>query len=124
MKRPLSTWERDVVTALVSIDGPEGSPTSRMLRESVPHLVVTAVCDCGCPSFFVEDGRRAPPDRETGTFHFSNATTPDGRVGLFLLVKDDRPWSIDVMLPPDIKPSSSEARPDPRSFSVTSPYSE
>lgn len=120
MERPLTSWEREVLSALVSIDGPGHGPDSAALRESIPHLVVTGECECGCPSFFVRDSRRDEGRSDTGSFHLSNAATPDGRIGMFLLVRDDRPWSVDVMLPPDIAPSSAEARPDPESLLVTS----
>jgi hypothetical protein len=111
-----------VVTALVSVDGPTDGPDPIKLRESVPHLVVTGECGCGCPSFFLSDSRVHADASEASSFHYSNATTRDGRIGLFLLVRNDRPSSVDVMLPPDIEGDAPEARPSPDGFIVTTPY--
>gem|GEM_PF-4096977 len=41
---------------------------------------------------------------------------------MFLLVRNDRPWSVDVELPPNIDGAAPDARPDPASLVVTSPY--
>ena len=120
MERPLTTWERDVVTVLAGVDSPPGGPDPVALRESIPHLVVYGGCECGCPSIFVRDTRAARSDE--GCFHYSNAVTPDGRIGLYLLVKEDAPYSVDVMLPPDLDGSEPEARPDPWGLVVTSPW--
>lgn len=109
--------------ALAGVDGPPGGPDPVALRESIPHLVVTGGCECGCPSFFLRDARQ-DEDGTIGCFHYANAVTRDGRVGLHLLVKEDTPWSVDVMLPPDLSGSEPEARPDPRGLVVTSPYDE
>lgn len=122
VERRLSHWERGVLEALLSVDGPPEGPDRAVLLESLPHLVVTGECECGCPSFFVRDVRDEPEEAESGSFHYSNAVTADGSVCLYLLVQGGRPWSIDVMLPPDIDGSSPEARPDPESLVVTSPY--
>ncbi|MGZ6772776.1 MAG: hypothetical protein ACXVGA_09635 [Mycobacteriaceae bacterium] len=119
----MTTWERGVVEALVSIDGPADGPDGAALRETLPHLVVTGECDCGCPSFFVRDARQAADSQSDGAYHCSNAVTSDGGVGLLLLLQNDRPWSVDVMLPPDMEPSSPDARPDPATLVVTDPYS-
>lgn len=121
MERLLTPWERDVLAALLSIEGPPGGPDAASMRESVPHLVVTEECECGCPSFFVRDPRQETT-RDGGSFHFSNGVSRDGQVGLFLLVRNDRPWSVDVTLPPGMAPSSSDARPAAGNLTVTSPY--
>lgn len=118
----MTDWERGVVAALVSIDGPPDGPDGRLLRDALPHLVVTEECRCGCPSFFVRDARQPLAQESDGQFHYSDAVTPDHSVGLFLLVRNDRPWSVDVMLPPDMDGASPRARPDPASLVVTSPY--
>ena len=110
------------MTALVSIDGPTGGPDVSELRASLPYLLVTGDCECGCPSLFLRDRRQRRDPTGDGCFHFSNAVTPDGAIGVFLLLKDDRPWSLDVMLPPGIDPSSAAAHPNPRTLVVTSPY--
>lgn len=73
----MTDWERGVLAALLSIDGPPDGPDGRVLRESLPHLVVTGGCDCGCPSFFVRDARQPPDEDSDGHFHYSNAATPD-----------------------------------------------
>jgi len=78
-----------VVNALVSIGGPSDGPDPLTMREAVPPLVVGDECGCGCPSFFMRDSRQA--ESEGGSFHYSNAVTPDGRIGLALFVKDDDP---------------------------------
>jgi hypothetical protein len=39
----------DLVAALPSTNGPPDGPDVTDLRDSVPHLVVTSGCDCGCP---------------------------------------------------------------------------
>lgn len=119
----MTEWERSVVAALVSIDGPPDGPDGEVLRESLPHLVVAEECGCGCPSFFLRDARQASSgEHSDGQYHYSNAATADGSVGLFLLVRNQRPWSVDVMLPPDMHGSSPEARPDPAILVVTIPY--
>lgn len=118
----MTDWERNVLAALLSIDGPPDGPDGRLLRDALPHLVVTEECGCGCPSFFVRDARQPLDQDSDGQFHYSNGLTPDGSVDLFLLVRNDRPWSVDVMLPPDMDGASPSARPDPASLVVTSPY--
>lgn len=40
-------------------------------------------------------------------------STGDSRIGLLLLVKNHRPWSVDVVLPSDVDASEADARPDP-----------
>ena len=91
MERPLTDWELGVVTALVGISG----PGTDVVRESVPYLVWTGGCGCGCPSFTVRDGRfpRQPHVLE----HFSTGRTPDRSVGFDLFLgPDGRPLSVDV----------------------------
>jgi hypothetical protein len=118
-EEPLSDWESELVVALLSIDV-EGAESATALRESVPYLVVTERCECGCPSFFVRDQRRTA--EEVGSFHYSNAWTRDHSVSFFLLVKDGSPWSVNVELAPDLDPASAEARPNPSDLVVESPY--
>jgi hypothetical protein len=91
MERPLADWELGVVIALVRV----GGLGSGVVRESVPYLVWTGGCGCGCPSFNVRDGRfpRQPHVLE----RFSSGHTPDGSVGFDLyLWPDGRPLSVDV----------------------------
>lgn len=113
----LSDWERRVIEILIDVEVP-GAPPPESLRESLPYLVVTGRCGCGCPSIFVRDVRHARKD--DGCFHYSNAVTPDGRFGMFLLLRDDRPYSLDVQLRLHISADSPEERPDPESLIVSS----
>ena len=109
MERPLTEWERDVVGRLASLD----APGSDVVRESIPHLVVTGMCECGCASFNVRDRRFPAQPHRLG--HFANGSVADPRVGFVLWVgPDGRPISIDV----DNEPG---ALPDPESISVSVP---
>ncbi len=103
-ERPLTSWERDVVSALLSVEPDGASSAVPALGAAVPHLVVTEICGCGCPSFTVRDSRR-PRGATNGVEHFSDARTLDGRVSAILLVHDEAPYAVDVMLPPGIAPS-------------------
>lgn len=107
MDRPLSTWEHDVVVALASID----SAGAELVRESVPHLVVTGGCGCGCASFDVRDIRHpAQPHRLE---QFANGIAGD--VGFVLwLGPDGRPMSVDVE-------NQSGELPDPGTIVASSP---
>jgi hypothetical protein len=123
VERPLTEWEHGVLSALLSIDDPTPlGPDGRVLRESLPHLAVTGGCGCGCPSFNLRDVRQPSKQESDGQYHYSDAGTRDGRVFMFLLVENDRPSSVDVMLPPGIDGDSPDARPDPASLVVSSPY--
>ena len=51
--RPLSEWERAVLSILASIEQDGGD----VVRESLPHLVVTCGCEYRCASFNVRDMR-------------------------------------------------------------------
>ena len=65
------------------------------VRESIPHLVVTGACGCGCASFNVRD-RRYPPVPHM-LEHFANGAVADPPVGLVLWTgPDGRPLSVDV----------------------------
>jgi hypothetical protein len=109
VERPLTEWEREVVGRLASLD----APGSDVVRESLPHLVVTGMCGCGCASFNVRDCRfPAQPHR---LCHFANGSAADLRVGFVLWVgPDGRPISVDV----DNEPGTL---PDPDSISVSAP---
>jgi len=90
-ERPLTKWEYGIVTALVGV----GGPGSQVVRESVPYLVWTGGCGCGCPSFKVRDRRF--PQQPHVLERFSTGRTPDGSVGLdFYLGPDGRPLCVDV----------------------------
>ena len=101
-ERELSVWERQMVEALAAVEAPGGD----VVRESIPHLVVTGVCECGCPSFNVRDRRHPVPRHQLG--HFSNGLTPDWEGGFVLWTgPDGRPIAVDAVLhdggptPPD-----------------------
>jgi hypothetical protein len=90
-ERPLSEWELLVVAAMVDVGGP-GAET---IRESVPYLVRTGGCGCGCPSFNVRDGRFPPQPHEME--RFSTGHTSDGSASLdFYLGPDGRPLCVDI----------------------------
>jgi len=90
-ERPLTKWEYGIVTALVGV----GGPGSQVVRESVPYLVWTGNCGCGCPSFKVRDRRF--PQQPHVLEHFSSGCTPDRSVGFDLyLGPDGRPLCVDV----------------------------
>jgi hypothetical protein len=59
MERQLTEWERGVIEALASLDADDGA----FVRDSLPHLVVTGVCECGCASFNVTDLRHPKDSR-------------------------------------------------------------
>jgi hypothetical protein len=105
MERALSEWEQGVVRALASIDDPM-SPMSVKVRESLPHLVVTGMCECGCASFNVRDTRYPPQPHELE--HFATGRSADGSVGFDLwLGPDGGPISIDVDNEPGVLPDPS-----------------
>lgn len=108
-ERPLTTWEHDVLVALAAIERAE----SEVVRESIPHLVVTGGCECGCASFNVRDTRFPAQPHHLG--HFSNGVAGDGGVGFVLWTgPDDRPISIDVENQPVVLP-------DPATIVSTAP---
>ena len=109
VERELTQWERDLLSALAAAPGPQ----SGTIRESIPHLVWTGGCECGCASFNVRDSRYAPPPHEL--FHYSNGWTPDKSIGFaFYLGDQDRPLSVDVFT----EPEHFDARPDPATIVV------
>jgi hypothetical protein len=90
-ERPLSEWELLVVKAMLDV----GGPRDETVRDSVPYLVRTGGCGCGCPSFNVRD-RRFPPQPHV-LERFSTGGTPDGSMSLdFYLGPDGRPLCVDV----------------------------
>jgi hypothetical protein len=112
MERPLTEWERGVVGALAGLDA-DGGPH---VRESLPHLVVTGGCECGCASFYVRDSRH--PQQPHELLHFSNgvAQSSTDAVGFVLwLGPDGRPISVDV-------DPTEGVLPDPSTIVVSSPY--
>ncbi len=99
MERPLNEWERGVITRLASVE----HPAAALVQESLPHLVVTDVCGCGCPSFNVRDHRFAQQPDELE--HHSNGWTPDKAFGFALWTgPDGRPISVDLF---DNRPEGS-----------------
>lgn len=122
MDRALSSWESGVVAALTSVDSPSNGPDVHTLRESLPYLVVTSMCGCGCPSFSMRDSRIDDKNHVAGSFHYSNAVSQDGGIGMFLLVANDRPESVDVRLPPGVQTLDPSELPEPSRLIVTSPY--
>jgi hypothetical protein len=108
--RDLTEWERSVVGALASLQR-EGAVR---VRESLPCLVVTGGCSCGCASFHVRDVRY--PAQRLELEHFSNGVVvADPLVGFVLwLGPDGRPISIDVENVPG-------ALPDPKQIVVSAP---
>jgi hypothetical protein len=110
MERTLNQWERGVVEALATADG----PGSDVVRESLPHLVWTGGCGCGCASFNVRDARLPPQRHELE--HFANGWTPDRHVEFMLWIgPDGRPKSVDV------ESDDHMARPDPATIVVKRP---
>ena len=91
MERPLTDWERSVLTTLASVSG-EGA---EVIREALPHLVVTGGCECGCASFNLHDARC--PEQPHELSHFSNGWTEG--------------WSFVLWLGPDGKPKAVDAEP-------------
>lgn len=101
MERDLSAWERAVVGALARLDRDGGE----RVRESLPYLVVTGGCECGCASFNVRDHRYPSQPHELA--HFSNGVA-DASVGFVLwLGPDGRPISVDVENEPGVLPDPS-----------------
>lgn len=99
VNRPLSTWEHDVLVALAAVESAE----TDAVRESIPHLVVTGGCACGCASFNVMDRRH--PAQPHHLQHFANGVAADGQVGFVLwLGPDGRPISVDVENEPGVLP--------------------
>lgn len=92
----------------VSDDGDDAD----VLRESLPHLVVTGGCECGCASFNLRDERLPPQPHHLR--HYANGVAADGDVSFVLyLGPDGRPMSVDV----DNEPG---CLPDPESITVSS----
>jgi len=99
VERPLTTWEHEVLVALTAVQSNE----SDLVRESVPHLVVTGGCGCGCASFNVRDTRY--PAQPHHLSHFASGVADDGQVGFVLwLGPDGRPISVDVENEPGVLP--------------------
>ncbi len=80
MERALTEWEAAVVTRLASLD----AVGADVVRESVPHLVVTGGCGCGCPSFDLRDVRY--PRQPHHLSHFADGWTPDRQIGFVLFL--------------------------------------
>lgn len=115
MERPLTDWERRLVERPASAPGQEAS----VVRESLPHLVVTGGCGCGCPSFNVRDIRFPEQPHHLG--HYANGWTADSSFGFMLWTgPDGRPISVDVETPPEW--SDGDALPDSSSVLVDSPH--
>ncbi|MGB6059318.1 MAG: hypothetical protein WBF71_13755 [Microthrixaceae bacterium] len=109
MERELTQWERAVLGILASLDSDGGE----RVRESLPHLVVTGGCGCGCASFDVRDHRH--PEQPHELNHFSNGVVGDPPVGFVLwLGPDGRPISVDVNNEPGVFP-------DPIQIAVSAP---
>ena len=88
------------------------------MRESVPHLVVTGGCSCGCPSFNVRDARFPQQPHHLG--HYANGWTLDRSFGFALWTgPDNRPISVDVETPPEW--TEADGLPEPPSVLVSSP---
>jgi hypothetical protein len=77
--RPLTTREREVLEALLSVDFPGVDGLRRQARE----LQVVGMCGCGCPSV---DFQR---DRGLGMIVRVNARLSDSYDGLFLYTLQD-----------------------------------
>ena len=69
LERALTDRERDVLSMLASVD----QRGSDVVRESLPHLVVTGRCECGRASFNVRDDRS--PAQSHHLSHFSNGVS-------------------------------------------------
>lgn len=103
MERDLTEWERAVVGVLTSLDLDGGE----RVRDSLPHLVVTGGCDCGCASFNVRDRRY--PAQPYELEHFANGVVVNPSVGFVLwLGPDGRPISVDVDNRPGVLPDPSQ----------------
>lgn len=109
MDRELSTWERDLLAALASAPGPQ----RETIRESLPYLVWTGGCGCGCASFNVRDSRYEEPPHEL--VHYSDGWTPDHSISFaFYLGEGNRPISVDIFT----EQEHFDARPDPATIVV------
>jgi hypothetical protein len=103
-ERPLTDWEHAVVETLSDIP----SELKPQVRESLPYLVVTGACDCGCASFKVRDSRfEATPHQ---LFHYSNGVTASGVGFALFLGPNNRPISIDVDNQPGVLPDPGAIR--------------
>jgi hypothetical protein len=91
-ERPLTAWEREVMEVLAGVDGDRAT----VVRESIPHLVWTGGCECGCASFTVRDERYPPQPHQLS--HYSNGVSrSEPAVGFCLWTgPDGRPLSVDV----------------------------
>jgi hypothetical protein len=105
----MTDWEQAVLHVLTSV----AAPGLDVVLESLPYLVVTGGCECGCASFNVRDSRFSIPAHRLR--HFSNGRTGDRSVGFALWVgKDGRPISVDVDNEPGVLP-------DPTTVVVSTP---
>lgn len=103
MERDHSRWERAVIVRLAALESEGGE----RVRESLPHLVVTGGCECGCASFDVRD-RRYPVQPHV-LEHFSTAKGGQPGVGFDLwLGPDGRPISVDVNNEPGVLPDPEQ----------------
>lgn len=107
MERQLNDWERDVLLALSSVD----QNGVGLVVESLPHLVVTGGCECGCASFNVRDKRFPAQPHRLG--HFSNGSVSEPiPVGFVLWTGEDgRPLSVDVNNEPGYLPDPASITP-------------
>jgi hypothetical protein len=109
MERDLTNWEHAVVEVLAGLDHVGGE----RVRDSIPYLVVTGSCECGCASFTVRDRRF--PEQPHQLEHFSNGVAGDPPVGFVLwLGPDGRPIAVDVENQPGVLP-------DPAHIAVSAP---
>ena len=99
MERPLNEWQRGVLSRLASVE----QPAAALVQESLPHVAVTEVCGCACPSFNVRDLRF--PQQPHELEHHANGLTTDENFGFALWTgPDGRPVSVDLF---DNRPEGS-----------------
>lgn len=93
-ERVLSPTEADFLAAVTAVPWPRAAA----LRESIPYLVVTGGCDCGCASFDVRDTRHS---KQAHTLeHWCNAVSADGVAGAAVyLGPAGRLLTVDVVPP-------------------------
>lgn len=102
MERYLTEWQRAVVGVLSGLDLDGGE----RVRDSLPHLVVTGGCECGCASFNVRDRRYPAQPHELE--HFANGAVVKSVGFVLWLGPDGRPISIDVDNQPGVLPDPSQ----------------